>query len=66
MLTDGFGREVTGVRISLTDRCNFDCVYCHNEGLGDTRGPMEPQDDEMSADDVVRFLEVAASSMWGR
>jgi cyclic pyranopterin phosphate synthase len=60
MLEDGFGREVTGVRISLTDRCNFDCVYCHNEGLGDTRGPMEPADDEMSTDDVVRFLEVAA------
>ncbi|SIQ99047.1 cyclic pyranopterin monophosphate synthase subunit MoaA [Haladaptatus litoreus] len=59
MLEDSFGREVTGVRISLTDRCNFDCVYCHNEGLGDTRGPMDPQDDEMSADDVVRFLEVA-------
>ncbi|WP_224449354.1 GTP 3',8-cyclase MoaA [Haloprofundus salilacus] len=58
MLTDDFGRDVTGVRISLTDRCNFDCVYCHNEGLGDTRGPMDPQDDEMSADDVVRFLEV--------
>ena len=60
MLEDGFGRETTGVRISLTDRCNFDCVYCHNEGLGDTRGPMEPADDEMSTDDVVRFLEVAA------
>ncbi|RRJ28191.1 GTP 3',8-cyclase MoaA [Halocatena pleomorpha] len=59
MLVDGFGREVTGVRISLTDRCNLDCVYCHNEGLGDTRGPMEPQDAEMTADDVVRFLEVA-------
>ncbi|MEF8779082.1 MAG: GTP 3',8-cyclase MoaA [Haloferacaceae archaeon] len=57
-LSDDFGREVTGVRISLTDRCNFDCVYCHNEGLGDTRGPMEPEEDEMSADDVVRFLEV--------
>jgi cyclic pyranopterin phosphate synthase len=57
-LADDFGREVTGVRISLTDRCNFDCVYCHNEGLGDTRGPMEPSEDEMSADDVVRFLEV--------
>ena len=57
-LSDDFGREVTGVRVSLTDRCNFDCVYCHNEGLGDTRGPMDPQDDEMSADDVVRFLEV--------
>ena len=60
MLEDGFGREVTGVRVSLTDRCNFDCVYCHNEGLGDTRGPMAPADDEMSTDDVVRFLEVAA------
>ncbi|SFS55252.1 GTP 3',8-cyclase MoaA [Halostagnicola kamekurae] len=60
MLTDEFGRDVTGVRVSLTDRCNFDCVYCHNEGLGDTRGPMDPQDDEMGTDDVVRFLEVAA------
>ncbi|MFB6234526.1 MAG: GTP 3',8-cyclase MoaA [Halopenitus sp.] len=59
-LADDFGREVTGVRVSLTDRCNFDCVYCHNEGLGDTRGPMDPQDDEMDTDDVVRFLEVVA------
>ena len=60
MLEDEFGREVTGIRVSLTDRCNFDCVYCHNEGLGDTRGPMAPQDDEMSADEVVRILEVVA------
>jgi cyclic pyranopterin phosphate synthase len=58
MLVDGFGREVSGVRVSLTDRCNFDCVYCHNEGLGDTRGPMEAADDEMGTDEVVRFLEV--------
>ncbi|QDX40919.1 GTP 3',8-cyclase MoaA [Salarchaeum sp. JOR-1] len=60
MREDSFGREVSGVRVSLTDRCNFDCVYCHNEGLGDTRGPMDARDHEMSADDVVRFLEVAA------
>ena len=59
-LVDDFDREVTGIRVSLTDRCNFDCVYCHNEGLGDTRGPMEPQDDEMSADEVVRLLEVVS------
>ena len=58
MLVDGFGREVSGVRVSLTDRCNFDCVYCHNEGLGDTRGPMDPAEDEMETDDVVRFLSV--------
>jgi cyclic pyranopterin phosphate synthase len=60
MRSDDFGREVTGIRVSLTDRCNFDCVYCHNEGLGDTRGPMAPQDDEMTADEVVRLLEVVA------
>jgi cyclic pyranopterin phosphate synthase len=59
MLSDRFGREVTGVRVSLTDRCNFDCVYCHNEGLGDTRGPMDARDHEMETDEVVRFLEVA-------
>ena len=58
MLTDRHGREVSGIRVSLTDRCNFDCVYCHNEGLGDTRGPMDPQDDELTADEVVRILEV--------
>jgi cyclic pyranopterin phosphate synthase len=60
MRSDDFGREVTGIRVSLTDRCNFDCVYCHNEGLGDTRGPMDPQDEEMTADEVVRLLEVVA------
>jgi cyclic pyranopterin phosphate synthase len=59
MLSDRFGREVTEVRVSLTDRCNFDCVYCHNEGLGDTRGPMASQDHEMTTDEVVRFLDVA-------
>lgn len=59
MLSGAFDREVNGVRVSLTNRCNFDCVYCHNEGLGDTRGPMAPQDAEMGTDDVVRFLDVA-------
>ncbi|MGM0604939.1 MAG: GTP 3',8-cyclase MoaA [Halobacteriota archaeon] len=59
-LSDEFGRAVTGVRVSLTDRCNFDCVYCHNEGLGDTRGPMEPAETEMGTDDVVRFLDVVS------
>jgi cyclic pyranopterin phosphate synthase len=59
VLTDDFGRDVTGIRVSLTDRCNFDCVYCHNEGLGDTRGPMAPQDEELTTDEVVRVVEVA-------
>ena len=27
-LTDGWGREIRSVRISVTDRCNFRCRYC--------------------------------------
>ncbi len=28
VLTDSFGRVVRDLRISITDRCNFRCVYC--------------------------------------
>jgi GTP 3',8-cyclase len=28
MLRDTFGRELRDLRISVTDRCNFGCVYC--------------------------------------
>jgi cyclic pyranopterin phosphate synthase len=33
-LTDKFGRSITDLRISITDRCNYKCVYCRtgNEG----------------------------------
>jgi cyclic pyranopterin phosphate synthase len=33
-LTDKFGRAMTDLRISITDRCNYKCVYCRtgNEG----------------------------------
>jgi GTP 3',8-cyclase len=34
LLTDKFGRRITDLRISVTDRCNYKCVYCRtgNEG----------------------------------
>jgi GTP 3',8-cyclase len=34
VLTDKFGRAITDLRISITDRCNYKCVYCRtgNEG----------------------------------
>src|SRR5271169_4361805 len=28
MLHDKLGREIHDLRISVTDRCNFSCVYC--------------------------------------
>ncbi len=32
-LIDPFGRQVTYVRISVTDRCDFRCVYCMSEEM---------------------------------
>ncbi|MDR9468704.1 GTP 3',8-cyclase MoaA [Marinospirillum sp.] len=32
-LVDNFGRQVTYVRISVTDRCDFRCVYCMSEEM---------------------------------
>jgi len=34
LLVDKFGRAITDLRISITDRCNYKCVYCRsgNEG----------------------------------
>src|ERR1700761_27998 len=29
-LRDKFGRAITDLRISVTDRCNFRCVYCRS------------------------------------
>ncbi|MFN4196638.1 MAG: GTP 3',8-cyclase MoaA [Caldimicrobium sp.] len=32
MLVDKYGRAITYLRISLTDRCNFRCIYCQRKG----------------------------------
>jgi len=32
-LIDNFGRRVSYVRISVTDRCDFRCVYCMSENM---------------------------------
>src|SRR5439155_1748669 len=42
MLVDAFGREVTDIRVSVTKRCNFGCIYCHVEGLGSILKPRMP------------------------
>ncbi|SFG38935.1 GTP 3',8-cyclase MoaA [Neptunomonas qingdaonensis] len=32
-LVDQFGRQITYLRISVTDRCDFRCVYCMSEDM---------------------------------
>ncbi len=59
MLVDAFGREVTDIRVSVTKRCNFGCIYCHDEGLGPILKPRMPHEDEMSVPEIERLLRVA-------
>ncbi|GAB4421135.1 MAG: GTP 3',8-cyclase MoaA [Anaerolineales bacterium] len=56
MLTDPFGRNITYLRISLTDRCNLRCVYC----LPERNIDWLKREDLLSADEIVRVVEAAA------
>src|SRR3972149_3702869 len=59
MLVDAFGREVTDIRISVTKRCNFGCIYCHDEGLGPILRPRMPHEDEVTVDEIERIVKIA-------
>ena len=59
MLSDAYGREVTDLRISVTKRCNFGCVYCHDEGLGPVARPRTPHGEEMTPAEVARIVTTA-------
>jgi cyclic pyranopterin phosphate synthase len=37
ILHDKFGRQILDLRISITDRCNFRCVYCRSADPGNYR-----------------------------
>jgi cyclic pyranopterin phosphate synthase len=51
-MQDSYGREVTDLRISLTQRCNLQCVFCHMEGQ-----PVAPE--ELSAEEIERCVRAA-------
>ena len=47
-LQDGFGRRLSYLRVSLTERCNFRCTYCLPNGFQKQAGlPAELSRDEM-------------------
>lgn len=39
-LRDRFGRAITDLRVSVTDRCNYRCVYCRSGEHGSTNGEL--------------------------
>jgi GTP 3',8-cyclase len=44
MLTDKYGRAITDLRLSVTDRCNYKCVYCRTGNEGAIYGDLPMSD----------------------
>ncbi|MGQ9680107.1 MAG: GTP 3',8-cyclase MoaA [Candidatus Bathyarchaeia archaeon] len=53
-LRDRFGRPVNSLRISLTQRCNFNCFFCHREGESNPKG-------EMTVEEIEAIVEASSS-----
>ncbi len=54
LLHDKHGRRISDLRISITDRCNYKCVYCRSGNDG-------PQFPEMPIADYLRIARVFVS-----
>ena len=48
-LTDSHGRVIHDLRVSITDRCNYKCVYCRT-------GEDGPQYPELAIDEYLRMI----------
>ena len=52
-MIDPFGRHVTYLRVSVTDRCDFRCVYCMSENMS-----FLPKKDILSLEELDRVCSV--------
>ncbi len=53
-LTDSHGRVIHDLRVSITDRCNYKCVYCRTGEAG-------AQYPELGIDEYLRLIEIFVS-----
>ncbi|MFZ5824921.1 MAG: GTP 3',8-cyclase MoaA [Bacillota bacterium] len=52
-MIDQWGRKINYMRVSVTDRCNFRCVYCMPlQGV-----QLRPRDEYLSYDELLRVIE---------
>jgi cyclic pyranopterin phosphate synthase len=59
LLSDGYGRVATDLRVSLTDRCNLRCTYCMPaEGLN-----WLPKPELLTDEEVIRLIAVGISQL---
>ena len=49
---DQYQRPIISLRITITNLCNLNCIYCHHDGMVDSK-------DEMTADEMYEICKVA-------
>ncbi len=54
---DRFGRRLHDLRVSVTDRCNFRCVYCMPREVFGAQHAFLPSADLLTFDEIVRLVE---------
>ncbi len=55
MITDSYGRPIESLRVSVTQRCNLNCLYCHREGE-------YPNDHvEMTPEEIQKIVRIVSS-----
>lgn len=52
VVKDKFDRPILSLRITLTNRCNVNCIYCHHDGMRSSKNEMTP-------DEIYRICKVA-------
>lgn len=55
-LHDSFGRSISYLRISVTDKCNYRCVYC----MPENGVPARDHAELLTAEEIARFVELVA------
>jgi cyclic pyranopterin phosphate synthase len=55
LLADTRGRSLRDLRISVTDRCNFRCVYCMPKGVFGRDYPFLPHDALLTFEEITRL-----------
>ena len=51
-IKDKYERPILSLRISITNKCNENCLYCHHDG-------MEKSTEEMTPDEIYRICKIA-------
>jgi len=49
---DKYNRPIISLRISITNRCNIKCLYCHHDG-------MLPSNEEMTPYEIIKIAEIS-------